>query len=77
MLRKIKHQEKLCDVTLISGDGGRIRVYKVVLASARTIFRDMLETEEEDKEYQVINMAMIDLVYKGEAKVGKGNVKNS
>ena len=72
MLRKMKYLEELCDVTLVSGDGGGIRGYKVVLASASTIFRNMLQTEEEDKEYQVINMAtMIDLVYNGEVQVEK------
>ena len=74
----MKHLEEFCDVTLVSCDGEKIRAHKVVLASASTIFRDMLQTEEEDVEYQVINMkevntkfmlAMIDLVYKGEAKV--------
>ena len=76
----MKHLEEFCDVTLVSFDGERIRAQKVVLASASTIFRDMLQNEEEDMEYQVINMrevstkfmmAMIDLVYKGETKVEK------
>ena len=48
ILRKMKQLEELSDVTLVSGNGEIIRAHKVVLASANKIFRDMIQTEEED-----------------------------
>ena len=79
MLRKMKDLEELCNVTLVSDDGDRIRAHKVVLASASTIFRDMFQNDDENTEYKVIHMrgikskliaAMVDLVYNGETTLG-------
>ena len=65
-------------MTLVSEDYERILAHKVMLASASTIFRDMLRTYEKDKDYPVISMkgvkskfmnAMVDLIYHGETKV--------
>ena len=65
-------------MTLVSEEDERILAPKVVLASASTIFRDMLRTYEKDKEYPVISMkgvqskfinAMVDLIYHGETEV--------
>ena len=72
--------EEFCDVTLVSEDNKRIRAHKVVLASASTLFRDMFLSNEEENEYEVINLrgvssrfmtAMCDLIYEGETKVNE------
>ena len=42
--------------TLVSEDNKRIQAHKVVLASAGTLFRDMFQNDEEEKEYEVINL---------------------
>ena len=78
MLKRIRGMEEFCDVTLVSDDNERVRVHKVVLASASTIFRDLFQNNEEEDEYQVIHIkgvhsnflrAMMDLIYMGETKV--------
>ena len=78
ILRKMKHMEEFCDVTLVSDEGMRIRAHKVVLASASTLFRDLFQNQDEDTEYQEVHMrrvpsklivAMVDQVYNGEAQV--------
>ena len=78
MLKGMQDLEEFCDVTLVSEDGYRIRAHKVVLASASTILRDTIQSNEKEKEYQVVHMnavksrllkAIVDLIYKGETKV--------
>ena len=68
ILSRMKTIEKFCDVTLVSEDGRRILAHKVVLASASTILRKILQTYKED---EVITMkdvpskfmdAMVDLI---------------
>ena len=56
MLRKMKHMEEFCDVTLVSDEGMRIRAHKVVRASASTLFRDLFQNQDEDTEYQEVHM---------------------
>ena len=65
-------------MTLVSEDYEKILAHKVVLASASTMFRDMLRTYEKDKNHPVISMkgvkskfmnAMVDLIYHGETEV--------
>ena len=79
MLKGMRDLEEFCDVTLVSEDGYRIRAHKVVLASASTVLRDTLQTNEEN-EYQVVHMnavksrlmsAIVDLLYNGETKVNQ------
>ena len=53
-MEKMRTLEKFCDVTLISKDEERVRLHKVVLASASTLFRDMFQSA--DEEYQVVLM---------------------
>ena len=78
ILKRMNQIEEFCDVTLVSEDDERILAHKVVLASASTIFRDMLRTYEKDKDHPVISMkgvqskfinAMVDLIYHGETEV--------
>ena len=78
ILRRMNQIEEFCEVTLISEDDERILAHKVVLASASTIFRDMLRTYEKDKDYPEISKrgvqskfinAMVDLIYHGETEV--------
>ena len=85
MLKGMRDLEEFCDVTLVSEDGYRIRAHKVVLASASTVLRDTLQTNEEN-EYQVVHMnavksrlmrALVDLLYNGETKAIRGIVKSS
>ena len=82
MLKGMQDLEEFCDVTLVSEDGYRIRAHKVVLASASTILRDTIQSNEENNEYQVVHMnavksrlmkAIVDLIYKGETLVNQRN----
>ena len=68
ILSRTKTIEEYCDVNLVSEDGRRIMAHKVVLASASTILRKILQTYKED---EVITMkdvpskfmnAMVDLI---------------
>ena len=77
-MKDMRGMEEFCDVTLVSDDNRRVRAHKVVLASASSIFRDLFQSNEDNNEYQVVNIrgvkscfltAMIDLVYEGETKV--------
>ena len=79
MLKGMQDLEEFCDVTLVSEYGYRIRAHKVVLASASTVMRDTLQTNEEN-EYQVVHMnavksrlmrSIVDLLYNGETKVNQ------
>ena len=77
-MKDMRGMEEFCDVTLVSDDNRKVRAHKVVLASASSIFRDLFQSNEDNNEYQVVNIrgvkscfltAMIDLVYEGETKV--------
>ena len=79
MLKGMQDLEEFCDVTLVSEDGYRIRAHKVVLASASTVLRDTLQTNEEN-EYQVVHMnavksrlmrSIVDILCNGETKVNQ------
>ena len=76
--------EVFCDVTLVSEDNIKVRAHKVVLASASTLFRDLFLSNEEESEYEVINLrgvssrcmtALCDLIYEGETKVKERECK--
>ena len=47
ILRRMRNMEEFCDVTLVSDDGKRFRAHKVVLASASSFFRDIVQVDEE------------------------------
>ena len=78
ILRRMKHIEEFCDVTLVSDDGEKILAHKVVLASASTLFRKIFLDYEEDKDYQEVNMkdveskymnSMLELINNGETEI--------
>ena len=68
ILSRTKTIEEFCDVTLVSEDGRRILAHKVVLASASTILRKILQTYKEDEVTTMKDVpskfmnAMVDLI---------------
>ena len=47
ILRKMRKKEEFWDVTLVSEDANRFWAHKVVLASASSFFRDIVQVDEE------------------------------
>ena len=75
ILRRMKHIDELCDVTLVSNDGETIMAHKVVLASASSLFMEMFQDCEDNKGVSMKGVqtkhmnAMIELIYNGETEI--------
>ena len=80
----LRHDIDLTDVTLACEDGKLVEVHKMVLASSSPFFQDMLKKNEHSHPLVYMRgvksddlLAIIDLIYYGEAKVYQENLDSS
>jgi len=77
--QKLRHDAEFCDVTLVSGDGIKIRAHKVVLASLSDEFESMLRNENPQQqtllylrgvEYSQM-VSLLDFIYNGKVSINQ------